>query len=133
MEMASCVDISTDEDPYTKCVCQLGRVMNEEEDGCIIPLPTTPTPRPDPSLPPAVKLATTAVLIHFSMINNFVNSKYSFNIYNLIDMLPSFAIILAQKDVDIDYCLNTCLYRLQVVLQPYSSYLLVLPSSYFCG
>ena len=61
MEMASCVDISTDEDPQTKCVCQLGRVMNEEEDGCIIPLPTTPTPRPDPSLAPPVKLATTAV------------------------------------------------------------------------
>ena len=64
MEMASCVDISTDEDPQTKCVCQLGRVMNEEGDGCIIPLPTTPTPRPDPSLAPAVKLATTAVKIN---------------------------------------------------------------------
>ena len=68
MEMASCVDISTDEDPQTKCVCQLGRVMNEEEDGCIIPLPTTPTPRPDPSLAPPVKLATTAVRILFQAL-----------------------------------------------------------------
>lgn len=66
MEMASCVDISTNHDPETKCVCQLGRVMNEEEDGCIIPLPTTPTPRPAPSLAPAVKMATTAVRIYLT-------------------------------------------------------------------
>ena len=58
MDMASCVDISSDEDPQTNCVCQLGRVMNEEGDECIIPLPTTPTPRPAPSLAPAVKMAT---------------------------------------------------------------------------
>ena len=61
MEMASCVDISTDDDPKTECVCQLGRVMNENNDACIIPPPTTPTPRPDPTLPPDVKTATTAV------------------------------------------------------------------------
>ena len=61
MEMASCVDISTDEDPQTDCVCQLGRVMNEAGDACIIPLPTTPTPRPNPSMAPAVKTATIAV------------------------------------------------------------------------
>ena len=61
MDMASCVDISSNEDPQTNCVCQLGRVMNEAGDECIIPLPTTPTPRPAPSLAPAVKMATTAV------------------------------------------------------------------------
>ena len=61
MDMASCVDISSDEDPQTNCVCQLGRVMNEAGDECIIPLPTTPTPRPAPSSAPAVKMATTAV------------------------------------------------------------------------
>ena len=61
MEFANCVDISDDKDPKTECVCQLGRIMNAAGDKCEIPKPTTPTPRPIPTLAPAVKTATTAV------------------------------------------------------------------------
>ena len=47
---------------YTSCfLSQLGRIMSDDGDSCIIPPPTTPTPRPIPTLPPAVKTATTAV------------------------------------------------------------------------
>ena len=61
MEFANCVDISTDEDPQVECVCQLGRIKDDSGEKCIIPPPTTPTPRPIPTLAPAVKTATTAV------------------------------------------------------------------------
>ncbi len=61
MEFANCVDVSDDEDPKVECVCQLGREMNAARDGCIIPPPKPPTPRPIPTLAPAVKMATTAV------------------------------------------------------------------------
>ena len=60
MEFANCVDISTDEDPRTTCVCQLGREMNTAGDACIVPAATTSTKRPIPTLAPAVKTATTA-------------------------------------------------------------------------
>ena len=74
--MASCLDVSTDQDPKTDCLCQLGRVMNDFKDGCIIPPPTTPTPRPDPTLPADVKMATTAVYIPSSLYLYFIINQY---------------------------------------------------------
>ena len=32
MDFAACVDKSTENDPWTTCECQLGRIMNEAED-----------------------------------------------------------------------------------------------------
>ena len=61
MEFASCADVSTNEDPLTECVCQLGRVKSGDGQECIIPPPTTPTPRPIPKLPPAVKKIASAI------------------------------------------------------------------------
>ena len=61
MEFANCVDISDEFDPKVECVCQLGRIMDAAKENCIVPPPTTPTPRPIPTLAPAVKTATTAV------------------------------------------------------------------------
>ncbi len=68
MEFANCVDVSDDEDPRTECVCQLGRIMNDAGDECIIPPPTPSTERPIPTLAPAVKTATTAVTRTASVI-----------------------------------------------------------------
>ena len=68
MEFANCVDISDDIEPNTECVCQLGRIMDDKGENCIVPPPTTPTERPNPTLPPAVKVATTAVTRTASMI-----------------------------------------------------------------
>jgi len=65
MEFANCVDVSDEVDPRTECVCQLGRIMNNEETECIVPPPTTPTKRPIPTLEPAVKTATTAATRYF--------------------------------------------------------------------
>ena len=50
MEFASCSDVSTDQDPITECVCQLGRVKSGDGQECVIPPPSTPTPRPIPTL-----------------------------------------------------------------------------------
>ena len=50
MEFASCSDVSTDQDPMTECVCQLGRVKSGDGQECVIPPPSTPTPRPIPTL-----------------------------------------------------------------------------------
>ena len=75
MEMASCIDISTGNDPKTDCVCQLGRVMSKNNDACVIPPPTTPTPRPDPTLPPDVKVAATAV---WHSYNKFLLNSYQY-------------------------------------------------------
>ena len=61
MDFANCVDLSDDLDPRVECVCQLGRVMDDEKENCVVPDPTTPTPRPNPTLPPELKTATTAI------------------------------------------------------------------------
>ena len=61
MEFAACVDISTDEDPQTVCTCRFGRIKSEDGQQCLVPPPTSPTPRPIPTLAPEVKLATSAV------------------------------------------------------------------------
>lgn len=61
MEFANCVDVSTDTDPATTCVCQLGRELDEATQECVVPQPTSSTKRPIPTLAPAVKTATTAI------------------------------------------------------------------------
>ncbi|TRY76932.1 hypothetical protein TCAL_10625 [Tigriopus californicus] len=103
MEFANCVDISDNDDPKVDCVCQLGRIMNDKDDACIVPPPTTPTPRPNPTLPAAVKTATTAVtrtastlLIIFTGITLFLFA--SLRIYDdgrVIQMNMEIALILA--------------------------------------
>ena len=103
MEFANCVDISDDTEPKTECVCQLGRIMDEKGENCIVPPPTTPTERPIPTLAPAVKVATTAVtrtastiLIIFTGITLFLFA--SLRIYDdgrVIQMNMEIALILA--------------------------------------
>lgn len=61
MEFANCVDISDKEDPEVECVCQLGRIMNDDKTECMIPPGTTSTQRPIPTLPPA--LETVSIVI----------------------------------------------------------------------
>ena len=45
MEFAACEDISTEEDPVVHCVCQLGKIFNEDGTICVDPPPPTPTER----------------------------------------------------------------------------------------
>ncbi|KAG7154006.1 adhesion G-protein coupled receptor D1-like [Homarus americanus] len=56
-----CDDLSTDEDPIAECVCTMGYKMNSAKTACIRPPPTTPTPRPIPTLPPAQKVVATVI------------------------------------------------------------------------
>ena len=101
MEFANCVDVSDDNDPKVECVCQLGRIMDNQK--CIVPPPTTPTPRPNPTLPPEVKAATTAVtrtastlLIIFVGITLFLFiSLRIFNDDRVIQMNMEISLILA--------------------------------------
>jgi len=53
--------LSTTEDPVLRCTCQMGTVMKSDNSSCIVPPPTTPTPRPIPTLPAATKAVTGAV------------------------------------------------------------------------
>ena len=43
------------------CECQMGTIMKEDHSECIAPPPTTPTPRPDPTLPPVQKAVSQAI------------------------------------------------------------------------
>jgi len=103
MEFANCVDISDEYDPKTQCVCQLGRIMSDDEELCIIPPKTTPTPRPIPTLPAAVKTATTAVtktastlLIIFTGITLFLFASLRvFDDGRVIQMNMEIALIMA--------------------------------------
>lgn len=62
MEFAACRDVSTDEDPLAICECQLGKSYDKDTGlTCVDPPPTTPTPRPIPTLQPEVKAATTGL------------------------------------------------------------------------
>ena len=58
---SKCNVTSTDEDPGYECVCQLGTKMKDDGSACIAPPPTTPTPRPIPTLPAAQKVAANVV------------------------------------------------------------------------
>jgi len=103
MEFASCIEDSTDQDPRTYCECQLGRIMTEAKDQCIVPPPVTPTERPIPTLEPNVKVVTTivtrtasAVLIGFVGATLFLFA--SLRIYDhgrVIQMNMEIALILA--------------------------------------
>ncbi len=53
--------LSTEEDPHIRCTCQMGTVMKSDNSSCIVPPPTTPTPRPIPTLPAETKAVTGAV------------------------------------------------------------------------
>lgn len=103
MEFANCVDVSDEQDPKVECVCQLGRIMNDAGDECIVPPPEPPTERPIPTLPPAVKTATTAVtktastlLIIFVGITLFLFASLRiFDDDRVIQMNMEIALILA--------------------------------------
>ena len=62
MPNAACVDVSTDTDPATQCVCQMGKIFAADGVTCVDPPPTTPTPRPIPTMQPATKSITTGRL-----------------------------------------------------------------------
>jgi hypothetical protein len=65
MAGAACVDVSTETDPGTKCVCQMGKVFAADGVTCITPPATTPTPRPIPTMKPATKSITTGKFFFF--------------------------------------------------------------------
>ena len=56
---AKCIDESTDEAPVYKCVCQMGLEMVGGR--CISPPPTTPTPRPIPSMDDTAKTVAASI------------------------------------------------------------------------
>jgi len=49
---------STKEDKVIECECQMGTVMKADNSSCIVPPPTTPTPRPIPTMAAEVKSVT---------------------------------------------------------------------------
>lgn len=103
MEYGACVDISTEEDARVICECQLGRILNPETNECDIPRPTTPTPRPIPTLAPGVKTATTAVtksastiLVVCVLITLFLfGSMRIFDVARVIQMNMEIALVMA--------------------------------------
>ncbi|XP_050722164.1 adhesion G-protein coupled receptor D1-like [Eriocheir sinensis] len=60
-DIAVCLDKSTETDPVAVCVCTMSYIMNEAKTACILPPPTSPTPRPIPTLPPAQKVVATVI------------------------------------------------------------------------
>ena len=61
MDFGACVDVSTEEDPIAVCECQMGKIFDDSGLECVDPPPTTPTPRPIPTMKPAVKAVTTGM------------------------------------------------------------------------
>ena len=103
MEFASCVDVSSEEDPIPRCDCQLGRVKDSSGARCRRPDPTTPTPRPIPTIEPAVKTATSAVtksastvLIVLVLITVFLFASMKiFDVARVIQMNMEVALVSA--------------------------------------
>lgn len=60
-EYAICDDRSTETEPKPVCKCTMGYEMNKAKTFCLRPPPTTPTPRPIPTLAPEEK--TVAVVV----------------------------------------------------------------------
>ncbi|XP_063598335.1 adhesion G-protein coupled receptor D1-like [Penaeus indicus] len=60
-EYGVCKDNSTELDPIAFCVCTMGYQMNSDKTSCIRPPPTTPTPRPIPTLPAEQKVVATVI------------------------------------------------------------------------
>ena len=50
MDFGKCEDVSSDDDPATECVCQLGKIFNEDRTECVDPPPPTPSERPIPTM-----------------------------------------------------------------------------------
>lgn len=58
-KFAKCITSrSTKEDKVIECECQMGTVMKADNSSCIVPPPTTPTPRPVPTMAAQVKSIT---------------------------------------------------------------------------
>nr|XP_045582766.1 adhesion G-protein coupled receptor D1-like [Procambarus clarkii] len=56
-----CKDLSTELDPNATCVCTMGYQMSSDGQSCIRPPPTTPTPRPIPTMAPAQKVVAAVI------------------------------------------------------------------------
>lgn len=55
MDFGKCEDVSSDDDPATECVCQLGKIFNEDRTECVDPPPPTPSERPIPTMKVDIK------------------------------------------------------------------------------
>ncbi|CAL4061987.1 unnamed protein product, partial [Meganyctiphanes norvegica] len=60
-EYGVCKDKSTEENPSSHCVCTMGYTLSKDGKTCIRPPPTTPTPRPIPTLPEEQKTVATVI------------------------------------------------------------------------
>jgi len=61
-KFAKCTtDLSTTEDMVLDCRCQMGMVMKADNSSCIVPPPTTPTPRPIPTMETKMESGITAL------------------------------------------------------------------------
>ena len=58
---AECQDTSNETDPSFECICKMGTTMKDDGSACIEPPPTTPTPRPIPTLPADQKAVSTVI------------------------------------------------------------------------
>ncbi|XP_053628486.2 putative adhesion G protein-coupled receptor E4P [Cherax quadricarinatus] len=56
-----CRDDSNNTDPIATCVCTMGYKMSPTKTSCVRPPPSTPTPRPIPTMPPAQKVVATVI------------------------------------------------------------------------
>ena len=55
MEFAACIDESDAYDPIRRCECQMGKIFDDSGEVCVDPPPPSSTPRPIPTMAPAVK------------------------------------------------------------------------------
>ncbi|TRY77046.1 hypothetical protein TCAL_03852 [Tigriopus californicus] len=100
---AKCVDKSTDQDPVTECQCQLGTIMTEDKNACVAPPPTTPTPRPIPTMPAAQKAvsnvitrgASTLIIIFLGLSLGLFFMLRIFDSSRVIHMNMEIALLLA--------------------------------------
>ena len=95
--------LSTEEDPVIRCSCQMGTVMKADNSSCIVPPPTTPTPRPIPTLPAETKAVTGAVtrtastvIIAFLSVTIFIFLIFKiFDPHRIIQMCEEIALLSA--------------------------------------
>jgi len=103
MDFGACKDTSDDEDPSAECVCQMGKIFDDTGLECVDPPPTTPTPRPIPTMAPAVKTvstgmsktASTLLIIFVGITLALFGILRVFDVARVIQMNMEIALILA--------------------------------------
>jgi hypothetical protein len=123
------------QDPLTECICQMARVTSRDKFGndiCIVPPPTTPTPRPIPTMAPVITNSFNYLQINrklrklnifYELTENFIQMKgYGFlSVFSTIKWKVLFKLYLLSNV----HSLNVTNARWKMLLLPFWTWIVL--------